>query len=67
MSNYGLTDRELTVLNRIAAGEADKEIASDLAISVRTVSGHVGNVLAKMAAGCRTEAACRAIREGLIA
>ena len=63
---YGLTFRELTVLYLIAAGMADKEIASRLGISPRTASKHVENILGRMNAASRTEAGVRAVKEGLV-
>ena len=63
---YGLTFREFTVLHLVAAGKADKEIASELGISVLTANKHVSNILSKMNATSRTEAGVRALREGLI-
>ena len=63
---YGLTFREFTVLHHVAAGKADKEIAHQLGISPLTVHKHVANILSKMKAASRTEAAARALREGLL-
>jgi PAS domain S-box-containing protein len=63
---YALTFRELVVLNIVAAGKADKEIAAELSISPLTVQRHVANILSKMGASSRTEAGVRAVREGLI-
>ena len=63
---YGLTFRELTVLHLVAAGRADKEIASELGISPHTASKHVKNIMSKMKAMSRTDAGVRAVREELI-
>jgi len=63
---YGLTFRELTVLHVVAAGKADKEIASQLGITTLTASKHLANILDKMGAASRTEACVRALREGLL-
>ena len=63
---YGLTFRELTVLNLVAAGRSDREIATVLSIGVRTANKHVENILSKMGASSRTEAGVRAVREGLL-
>ncbi len=60
-----LTQREVDVLRLIAAGKTDREIAEELFISVRTVSTHVGNILNKINAANRTEAAAYATRQGL--
>ena len=54
---YGLTFRELTVLHKVAAGRSDKEIGNELGISPLTAQKHVSNILAKMQAASRTEAA----------
>src|SRR4051812_7194208 len=63
---YGLTVAEFRVLDRMTEGLADKEIAAQLGSPRFTVNKHVTNILAKMAARSRTEAAVRAIREGLL-
>jgi len=63
---YGLTFRELTVLHLVGAGRADKEIGTELGISVQTAQKHVANILSKMDAASRTEASVRAVREGLL-
>jgi PAS domain S-box-containing protein len=62
---YDLTFREMTVLQLVASGQSDKEIAATLNISVGTTHVHVANVLGKMDARSRTEAAVRAVKEGL--
>ncbi len=61
----GLTQREVEVLQLIAAGKTDREIAEELFISVRTVGYHVGNILNKTTSSNRTEAATYASRNGL--
>jgi two-component system NarL family response regulator len=61
-----LTARELAVLERIVAGRANKEIASDLAISEATVKTHVNNLLSKLGVSDRTNAATVAIHRGLV-
>jgi DNA-binding CsgD family transcriptional regulator len=63
---YGLTHRELAVLQLVVQGMADKQIADALGISIYTVNKHVGNILGKMNAVSRTEAGVRAIKEGLL-
>jgi len=62
---HGLTFREMAVLQLVASGQSDKEIATLLNISPRTAHVHVANVLCKMGARSRTEAAVRAVKEGL--
>ena len=61
-----LTGRELEVLRLVAAGRSNREIAAELFISAKTASVHVSNILAKLDAASRTEAAAIAHREGLI-
>ena len=61
----GLTGRELEVLRLLAAGHSNKEIGTELFISPKTASVHVSNILAKLKAASRTEAAAIAHRDGL--
>lgn len=61
-----LTSRELDVLRLIAAGRANKLIASDLAITEETVKGHVKNILSKLDASDRTHAVTIALKRGII-
>ena len=61
-----LTPRELEVLVLIARGRANKEIARDLGISIKTVKTHVGNILSKLHIVDRTQAALYAVRQGLL-
>ena len=56
----GLTARELEVLRLVAAGQSNREIAAALVISPKTASVHVSNILAKLGAATRTEAAVKA-------
>ncbi|TMR07853.1 helix-turn-helix transcriptional regulator [Nonomuraea turkmeniaca] len=58
----GLTARELEVLREVASGRSNREIAEALFISVKTVSVHVSNILAKLGAATRGEAAATAHR-----
>lgn len=61
-----LTKRELEVLVEIAKGKSNKEIASSLFITEKTVKTHVSNVLAKLNLQDRTQAALFAVKNGLI-
>lgn len=61
-----LTTRQKEVLNLIATGLLNKEIADRLYISERTVKFHVSEILAKLGAGNRTEAVAIATEKGLI-
>ncbi len=63
---YGLTFRELTVLQLLVAAKSDKEIGTALGISPLTANKHVGNVLRKMKVGSRTAASVLALRDGLV-
>jgi DNA-binding CsgD family transcriptional regulator/tetratricopeptide (TPR) repeat protein len=62
----GLTSREIEVLRLVAAGQSNREIAAALVISPKTASVHVSNILAKLSAATRTEAAVKAHRLGLL-
>ncbi|KAB2337086.1 response regulator transcription factor [Cytobacillus depressus] len=61
-----LTKRELEVLQEIAKGKSNKEIAADLFITEKTVKTHVSNLLSKLALSDRTQAALYAVRNGII-
>ncbi len=61
-----LTPREREILALVATGRSNGEIGKQLFISTKTVSVHVSNVMAKLGAGSRTEAAALARRSGLI-
>ncbi|RFU66890.1 response regulator transcription factor [Bacillus sp. V59.32b] len=60
-----LTNREKEVLNEIAKGRSNKEIASALFITEKTVKTHVSNILSKLNLQDRTQAALYAVRNGL--
>jgi DNA-binding NarL/FixJ family response regulator len=61
-----LTPREKEVLRLAAAGAMDKEIAAQLSISIHTVKTHMRNILSKLHATSRHQAAAYAVQEGLI-
>ena len=61
----GLTRREVDVLRLVASGKSKQDIAEELFISLRTVANHVTNILGKINASNRTEAAIYAARQGL--
>ena len=62
----GLTDRELEVLRLVAAGRTNRDIAADLFISAKTASVHVSNIMAKLGAANRAQAAATAQSQGLL-
>lgn len=61
--HHSLTKREKEVLKEITNGKSNKEIASSLFITEKTVKTHVSNILAKLNVQDRTQAALYAIRE----
>ena len=61
----GLSPRELDVLALIVEGRTNREIASELFISEKTVSVHVSRILAKLGVANRAQAATVAHRIGL--
>jgi NarL family two-component system response regulator YdfI len=61
-----LTQRENEVLQMLASGLANKEIATRLKISEHTVKFHVASILGKLGAASRTEAVSLGIRRGLV-
>ncbi|MFN8491910.1 MAG: response regulator transcription factor [Caldilineaceae bacterium] len=65
-SDVDLTTREREVLNCIATGATDREIAAQLSLSLHTVKSHVRNILSKLHAVNRRQAARQAARQGLI-
>ncbi len=58
-----LTERELEVLRLAAKGMGNKQIGVELAISDRTVQGHLANIYSKLQVATRTEAVLFAVRE----
>jgi DNA-binding NarL/FixJ family response regulator len=66
MGGKVLTSRELSVLEQIVAGRANKEIATELNISEATVKSHVNSLLGKLGVADRTHAATVAIQRGFV-
>jgi DNA-binding CsgD family transcriptional regulator/membrane protein implicated in regulation of membrane protease activity len=64
-SPFGLSAREIEVLQLIAAGLSNAEIAERLVVSPRTVHHHVSHIFDKMGVNSRVDAARIAIREGI--
>ena len=62
----GLSDRELQVLERLAEGKSNQQIAGELVVVPDTVKKHVAHILAKLAAANRTQAVARARALGLL-
>jgi two-component system, NarL family, response regulator LiaR len=61
-----LTEREADVLQLLAQGKTNKEIAAALVITERTVKFHISSILGKLGAGNRTEAVTIAAQRGLV-
>lgn len=61
-----LTPRELEVLELLAQGLSNNEIAEKLFVSAQTIKTHVRHIMEKMAVSDRTQAAVRAIKKGLV-
>jgi len=63
---FNLTDRELEILRRLANGDINNKIASDLNISNSTVKFHINNIQLKMGVKTRIEAIALAVRYNII-
>jgi len=61
-----LTERELDVINLVAQGRSNQEIAKELVISEKTVKTHISNILSKLQLEDRTQLAIYAIKKGLV-
>jgi ATP/maltotriose-dependent transcriptional regulator MalT len=61
-----LTERELEVLQLVAGGARNREIAGQLVVSEKTVKYHLGQAYAKLGVNGRTEAVARARELGLL-
>jgi len=61
-----LTPAEVSVLRLIAAGNANKQIADQLSITEETVKGRIKNILSKLGANDRTQAAMIGLKRGII-
>ena len=64
--HLALSERELEVLQLMAQGSANKQIAGDLSITESTVKTHVANIFQKLEVSHRTEAVTKAISQGII-
>ena len=63
---FPLSTRETQILEQIAQGKSNKEIASSLAISEQTVKNHITSILNNLNAHDRTQAVVIGLRKGLI-
>jgi len=63
---YGLSNREIDVLQLLADGKSNKEIATRLFISTQTVKTHIAHIFQKLGVSDRTEAVASALRRGLV-
>ena len=61
-----LTEREYEVLKLVVDGQSNAEIANTLTISEHTAKAHVCNIIQKLVVDDRTQAAVKAIKEGLV-
>lgn len=59
-----LTEREIDILRRVAAGRANNAIAADLGLSIETIKGYLKSIFAKLDVADRTEAVAVAVRRG---
>jgi len=64
--HLALSEREVEVLQLMAKGSANKQIASDLSITESTVKTHVANIFQKLEVSHRTEAVTKAMSQGII-
>jgi len=61
-----LTDRELDVLRLIVDGNSNQEISEKLFVSIHTAKAHVCNILQKLSVEDRTQAAIKALKDGIV-
>jgi DNA-binding NarL/FixJ family response regulator len=66
VADDALTEREIEVLRRVAAGKSNKLIAAELDISEETVKTHMKSILPKLDASDRTHAVMIALRRGIL-
>ena len=66
VASLGISGRELEVLNLLAAGQSNKEIAGKLSVSPNTVKTHVSRLFEKLKVSRRTQAILRARELGMI-
>jgi NarL family two-component system response regulator LiaR len=61
-----LTEREMEVLNLVAQGQSNQQIAEALVISLATVKAHISNILSKLQVSSRAEATAYAVKHKLV-
>lgn len=61
-----LSDQEKRILSLVAAGASNRDIATDLNLSERTIKNYLSVIFQKLQVNNRTEAAIRAVRDGLV-
>jgi len=66
VTDDALSEREIEVLRKVAGGQSNKVIASQLEVSEATVKGHMKSILAKLGASDRTHAVTIALKRGFI-
>jgi len=66
VNNTPLSQRELDVLTLVVEGNSNQEIADRLVLSVETVKTHMRHIMEKLSVSDRTQAAVKAMREGLV-
>ena len=66
LADDSLSEREIAVLQSVAAGRPNKLIADELAVSEGTIKGHMKNIMSKLGANDRTHAVMIALKRGII-
>ena len=66
VTDDALSSRELEVLKRVAAGNSNRLVANQLAVSEDTIKAHMKNIMSKLSANDRTHAVTIAIKRGII-
>jgi DNA-binding NarL/FixJ family response regulator len=66
VGEVALSERELEVLRKVAAGNSNKQVAAQLGISEDTAKAHMKNILSKLNANDRTHAVTIALKRGII-
>jgi DNA-binding CsgD family transcriptional regulator len=66
VGEVALSERELEVLRKVAAGNSNKQVAAQLGISEDTAKAHMKSILSKLNANDRTHAVTIAVKRGII-